>query len=65
MKNRPLTDLLLVKNGPMATKVKVSENKHYKGIGFLNTPPPGSLCLKKRHVEKGYMITLVCPGEIS
>ena len=38
--NRPSTDLLLVKNGTMATKVKVSGNKHYKGMGFLNSPPP-------------------------
>ena len=42
MKNRPLTDLILLKNGPMATKVKVSENKHYiiyvkKKMTFTNT----------------------------
>ena len=42
MKNRPLTNLLLLKNGPMATKVKVSENEqlynlHKEKMTYTNT----------------------------
>jgi len=39
MKNRPLTDLFLVKNGPMATKVKVQKINIIKAWVSSTTAP--------------------------